>query len=430
MLWQKTAGVLICIIAFLLVLGGCTKKNPESQQEQSGPSETVQQQTDDTLPKEVPYKEEYKADPAAFVVFHQSVEPRETYIPVEDILAYKSEYSECNGTWFRDQLSQEDLCIYNGFLYAMEHCFTGFALYVQDNDKDFHNVRQAVSLDSPFLEQTNNAVGEYISPRPTNYAGESIYVSADQFNPESWQKKMEALKKCRQIVKEIPSSCTTDQQKMEYLYGYVSQNVKYTSYKDAKNNDYLYDAAITGETNCDGYSNLLNLLFNLAGIESYEGMGVDEGQVVGHTWVVAKMNGQFYNFDPTFEATKGEGWETDLVFFGYSDELCPTEKMDCEEQRPKCTDTSRDYHYAHAVISIVNPAEVEKVVQLCRQRVQEGKYVTLVAVGEGLDQDKVSQFATYFISLYGDPGGVKGLKLPIYEINADNGLLWVTLETE
>ena len=66
---------------------------------------------------------------------------------------------------------------------------------------------------------------------------------------------------------------------------------------------YFYDAVCTGKSLCDGYSNMLSILFHLIGVECCEAMGQDNDGQSGHTWVVAKLDGEFYNFDPTFEDT-------------------------------------------------------------------------------------------------------------------------------
>ena len=69
--------------------------------------------------------------------FSRSTAPREGYVPITELMEYESIYPKCNGTWFRDQLTGEDLLIYNSYLYALEHRYTWFKLYVEDSDKDF-----------------------------------------------------------------------------------------------------------------------------------------------------------------------------------------------------------------------------------------------------------------------------------------------------
>ena len=123
---------------------------------------TAVPETIQTAPTEDPIVAAYKADPVGFVVFSRSREPREIYVPVQELMEYRTQYPDCNGTWFRDRLTGEDLCIYNAYLYAMEHQYIHVEMYVEDNTKDFGYIRDAVALDSPLMEQNTNQYGEFV----------------------------------------------------------------------------------------------------------------------------------------------------------------------------------------------------------------------------------------------------------------------------
>lgn len=344
-----------------------------------------------TVPITVPNLDAYKEDPASFVVFSRSTQPQRTYVPVTEVLAYQSQYADCNSTWFRDQLEGEELCIYNAYLYAMENCFIGFELYVEDNSKDFSYIREALSLDSPFMSQ-NYDMSESIDRYPINYIGERISSRVEQFTESRWEKNLEALEACRQIVAEMPDTCITQQEKMEYLYRYVCEHVQYDNDKTDGHNDFLYDAVIEGKTNCDGYSNMLTLLFNLAGIKSCEAMGYNAKNEPGHTWVVAELDGTLYNFDATFEDTD-EREDESLYYFGFSDELVSVAEFDLEDMRPKCADTARDFSYAHMIVSdITDSATVKSIAKLTEDRAREGEYTTLVAVQTAVSEEEYDRF--------------------------------------
>lgn len=440
----KQSAILVVILLMAVLAFGCenaadvpdattavpTAPKPTAYRPPPGPAWTE--------PSEHPLKDAYKADQKAFVVFDQEDTSVYEYVPIQEILEYESLYPECNGTWFRDQLSDEDKCIYNSFLYAMEHRCTWFELYVEDNDKDFYYVREALSLDSPFLEQNKNWYGEDIWSQATNYLGERISFHVSQFVKKRWDMKMEALEKCRQIVDEIPAECVTEFEKAAYLYRYVCENVKYVAYEKMADNDYLYDAVCKGETVCDGYSNMLNLLFNLAGIKSYEAMGYniedfeeatpeELENASGHTWVVAELDGKFYNFDPTWEDTKDESWSSDLIYFGFSDMLAPVKYLAVEEQRPKCTDTSRDFHYADLVVdNITNYSDVEKIVRILEERASRGEYVTLLGVRDGVGEGDFDSFGRIFSSY--DPD-IEGVSASGREVGKA-ALLWLTVTND
>ena len=446
-LWK---GGLLLLITVVMMMFCCAclrqeqaAKNVETQQSDVTETEkTVPPMPKPTTPTAIyvpstenPMKQAYREDPTAFVVFRQAIEPKETYVPLEEVLAYESQYPECNGTWYRDQLEGEDLCIYNSYMYAMEYCFTGFELYVEDKDKDFTPVRYALSLDSPFLAQ-NTSKYERTSDW-LNYLGERIYVGIDHFAPKRWEKKMDALEKCRRIVAGIPAECTTQLEKMEYLYRYVCEHVEYAEYEKMADEDYLYDAVITGETVCDGYSNMLMLLFRLIGVECCEVMGQDfedfsqlspeeQEEAAGHTWVVAQVDGEFYNFDPTFEDTKGSEWEIDTVFFCFSDELVEFKYMDLDEQRPKCTDPSLDFDYADLEVSgFTKSADVKKIAALTEERAKEGEMTTLVAIREPMTEDRYKKMSDKYWKYV---EGIEWVDTSCAQIR-NCTLLWMTVET-
>lgn len=194
----RRRGMLLClVICMIWICCGCHGK--QEQPEPTGPSFRIPEMPSiQYIPEEThPLTEEYKKQPNAYVAFTQThQEPREVYVPVEEIMAYRTQYPDCTGTWFRDQLQGEDLCIYNCYLYALEHCYIGFVMYVEDNDRDFSYIRDAVSMDTPFIEQ-NRTHYEWVSDWPTDYWGERLYVGMDQFAVERWEMRMEALAKCR-----------------------------------------------------------------------------------------------------------------------------------------------------------------------------------------------------------------------------------------
>lgn len=405
MKWLKKRLLLLLVLSVLTGIAGCATGFPEP---------TVPQET---MPTEDPMKVAYKSDPAGFVVFTRSTGPHERYVSIPELLEYETQYPDCNSTWFRDQLSGEDLVIYNSYLYALENQFIGFTLYVEDSDQDFSYIRELVSLDSPFLEQ-NYTHYENIWKRPVNHIGERITVNMEQFTDSRWEMKMEALAKCRQIVEQIPPECETQQAKMEYLYDYVCDNVEYVDYESMADESFFYDAVCKGQTLCDGYSNMLSLLFRMIGVECCEAIGTDEEGQNGHTWVVAKLDGVFYNFDATFEDTSQ--LQPDLrKYFGFSDEQVTLDIVEYKQLRPQCTDTSRDFIYADIIVSsLTDRAEVKKIATLAEQRLAAGTDTTLVAVKGTVD----SKGYDLFFDRFGDYAK-RSKKISLSAWNVGNGTL-------
>lgn len=431
-------GLLLALTAAMLCCCACVKQQPQplvTETTSKIPPIPTPPPVNLTEPTEDPMKQVYLEDPTAFVVFGQFLQYKDVYVPMEEIMAYESQYPDCNGTWYRNQLEGEDLCIYNCYLYAMEHCYTDFELYVEDNDRDFDPIRQALSLDSPFLAQ-NLSRYEDIHDWPSDYIGEKLWISMNHFAPDRWEMKMEALEKCRQIVAEIPVECSTQPEKMEYLYRYVCDHVEYVDYEKMDDEDYLHDAVVKGQTVCDGYSNMLQLLFRLIGVECCEVMGSDyedwdqltpeeQETAAGHTWVVAKVDGEFYHFDATFEDTKDPQWEFDTMYFGFSDTLVKCSYMDLEEYRPKCTDTSMDFDYSDLGVSTFTETEdVKKIAELTSQRAKQGEYTTIIGISEPFTEKKYDKMFEKYCKY---AKGIESIQITYVAIG--NGtILWLTVE--
>ncbi len=319
-------------------------------------------------------------------------------VSATEIKEYQSEYSYCNSTFYRDQLEGDDLLLYNTLLYAMEHSFTDAVLFVEDPDMDPFIARECLSLDSPFLEQNYTEADLFYT-----YTDGSIGFSIESFNERQWNLKMEALEKAQEIVQNIPEGNDTQQKKMKFLYNYVCENVAYVEYDDGDRPDYLYDAVCEGQSICDGYSNMLLLLYNLAGINCCEAMGddtEDEGveSEAGHTWVVAEYEGKFYNFDPTYDSDIGEDFAGYACFFAVSDSVIDVLYFDHEDMKPICDEFSGDIECADLVVSDLGSfTEIQKVAEFTDKRAKEGLFTTLVAYQGVATEKEVDDFATEYI---------------------------------
>ena len=125
----------------------------------------------------------------------------------------------------------------------------------------------------------------------------------------------------REIVDAVPDDYD-EGQKMIYLYRYLTDNVRYFN-GDYYGTDYcfLYDALVRHSTVCAGYAEALYVLCNMAGIECM----VVTGEVGAlsdandlHAWNVARVNGQYYQFDTTWDEGKSPA---DFWYCGMSTEF-------------------------------------------------------------------------------------------------------------
>ena len=128
----------------------------------------------------------------------------------------------------------------------------------------------------------------------------------------------DGLAAAQAIVDAIPEGLD-DQGKMLYLYRYLTENVRYYEGDYYGGSDWclLYDALVQHSTVCTGYTEALYVLCNLAGIECFNVSG-EVGELLSggmHAWNVARINGQYYEFDATWD----EGLPpADYRFFGMS----------------------------------------------------------------------------------------------------------------
>lgn len=100
---------------------------------------------------------------------------------------------------------------------------------------------------------------------------------------------------------------------IQKMYRYVSDNVAYSFGMDS-----MYDVIMQNKGICGGYSEYLILLLRHAGIESMICNSLDNTQSgLDHAWVIAKLGGEYYHFDPTWEADTNGGWS----WFAMSDDM-------------------------------------------------------------------------------------------------------------
>jgi predicted GTPase len=67
--------------------------------------------------------------------------------------------------------------------------------------------------------------------------------------------------------------------------------------------------------------------------------------------------------------------------------------LDCEDLRPKCTDTSRDYSYADMVVdSITDHQTVQEISQYTNQNLHENKRKTIILVNKVVDNNEYDHF--------------------------------------
>ena len=100
---------------------------------------------------------------------------------------------------------------------------------------------------------------------------------------------------------------------IEKIYEYVSCTM---SYDIGRIRVYTYECILSGTGVCRHYAEYMILLLHHAGIEAFSCSSDCEAfPDFNHMWVIARMNGQYYHFDPTWQSV-GLPWQ----WFAMSDE--------------------------------------------------------------------------------------------------------------
>lgn len=231
-------------------------------------------------------------------------------LTMSQLLAYQSPYQERMSDQYKRPLSHEQTLIYQAILYAADqgYPYLRFPREWARDQENLWDVYSYVALDSPLVES---------NVRKSTWTAANGYMRLENpaFSKAFLDKKRLAVEKAEEVVAAMPDTCRSAQEKAWYLYNYLTAYCVYEEYEDATAcQSYLYDALCKGRSICDGFSNALTLLYQVAGIPSFEKMRLGEaaGQEKdssadrdsrqrGHVWVSAEIDGVFYNFDPTFD---------------------------------------------------------------------------------------------------------------------------------
>lgn len=236
------------------------------------------------------------------------------YKDAETIEKYKSKFSDLSTYTYYNTLNRREKLIYKAFEYAMDNAKTDIFVLndlIEEGDLPLEDILYFLSLDSPAMDQNFNTSEGLVTDtvvytdsltgdHTINNHGHNLTV--EKFDPERRRKCELAIDKGREIAKTIPQDLT-DVDKAQRIYTYIAENIKYRNDGQgsgvAFDEEHLYNALMTGYTNCDGFSNAISLLCNLSGIPTFEKMTYDPDVGVGHTWDMIRIDDAWYNCDAT-----------------------------------------------------------------------------------------------------------------------------------
>ena len=137
------------------------------------------------------------------------------------------------------------------------------------------------------------------------------------------------VEKAREILAKMPEGMD-DLAKAKYLYRYVATHILYderaVGYYSQEDWNTLYDALVKECAVCSGYAASVYCLYNLAGIDCLYVSGevrsetAKVGDIIGHAWNLANINGGWHVFDATWDNTAQAKLVFTPLFFGLSDD--------------------------------------------------------------------------------------------------------------
>lgn len=233
-------------------------------------------------------------------------------LAASDFADYESEYNCYSSSLHYDTLTDNEKLVYHGLEYAMEHAYSSVIVEnsLISSSEELEKILNYLSLDSPLLEQnifyeygTLTTYHDIIIDSTFNHqvALEGYYITIENFKQQWWDKKKEAIIEAKKIIEELPPGLSKEET-AEQLFINLCRNTEYVYSKTLNATQVmpnLYDALITKKTQCDGFSNALSLLYNMAGITCSEKLYHAMGDELGHTWNFFELNGKWYNADAT-----------------------------------------------------------------------------------------------------------------------------------
>lgn len=247
-----------------------------------------------------------------------------------EVASYTPAWHAYNAHVYFDALDEAGRVIYRALQYAMDAGYQYLLISQDVRDKTSFSpteILQYLSLDSPQLSQNLTYAPQgrtQLWEDGETYRGgfsekrmiEGYLLWVEGFSAEHEEKRQEALAYAKQLSFGFTQE-TGEEERARTLHRYLKEHVRYV--REA-GEDYLYDALVSGESNCDGYANAFFLLAKLAGLSCFEKVSDD------HTWNAVLLDGFWYNVDATpgsIESAAGDeraSWSTEVdLLFGFSD---------------------------------------------------------------------------------------------------------------
>lgn len=187
------------------------------------------------------------------------------------------------------------------------------------------NYADSVALSSPASAQivTDNIAFEFPPSALANYtlSGSTVQI-AYLYDLAEHERQLSAFETAVNRALSSLSAEDGELQRAKQLYDYVVQNVAYFSTDYTDKEITAFSALVAGETICYGFADAFGYLLRQTGMEAHlwRGGTYTFTGFSDHGWCYAKVDGEYYHFDPTWERSNYTvSGVIEYKYFGVSD---------------------------------------------------------------------------------------------------------------
>lgn len=345
--------------------------------------------------------------------YQQRADKPSEFLSEETLVSYRGEHEELESDVYFNSMDETEQVLYRAMQYAQDHRYIGLifseALIDKGAKDDISKVLVRYSLSTPLLEQNlyfgvSDELNTYRLDRgltPFLFSSLTGYeLVVENFAEEYAVKREEALAAAKKIKFGFSPEDDDEVARAHAFYRYLGEQI---TYEEQSGRDYLYDAFVTGKTNCDGIANAFSLLCALEGIECFEKY-YSPLYGAGHTWNTVKLDEKWYNVDATYSKEALRFLEEEQVyvpfFFGFSNEM---ELNSSSGGAPRVTENLIAFAGEYRTLTMPSCAEAvidlfsegEEVVSLVVEKVTENGIQLL---GEAVYEQSGYEFGCIYFS--------------------------------
>lgn len=166
--------------------------------------------------------------------------------------------------------------------------------------------------------------------------------------------------KAQSIIEQVVKPGMTEYQKEKALHDYIVLNTRY-DYDNLLNNSIpddsyrAYGALMNGVAVCQGYSEAMYILLNMAGVENQLVVGTanSEKGPISHAWNAVKINGKYYMLDTTWDdPVPDKSGRVNYDYFNVTSAQLAKDHTWEQASAPVCTATAENYFLINRLVKI------------------------------------------------------------------------------